>query len=215
MKSFSAPALAALAAGEVLSSGAIYIGAPEPIRAWGGHGSLVIDSQVFVGVGDRGLISASAGTLGTAEQGAEVTLSGVDPSLLNGNDMKALKGAPVVIWRLIFNSTGSDLLQASVYLRGRVDDAPREDTPGDVGTIRVRIEGAARGLGRRSARMRTDADQRLISGTDGSLRRVSFAGERVIYAGGKPPVRAGAALGGNNPGGGGGGFGIVNQEVLA
>lgn len=205
MKSFSAEALSALAEGTAIVSGAIFLGtAPTPLRVWGGYGLIVIEDEVFSPVGDAGLIKVSAGTLGGAEVGAEVTLSTVDPDALAITDLTVLRGVAVVVWRLIFDSSGVQLLQASVYLRGRIDEVTTSETPGGSASITLKIEGAARGLGRRSGRMRTDADQRLISETDGSLRRVSHAGEKVIYAGGKPPVRAGQAIGGSGPGYGGG-----------
>lgn len=212
MKAFSSPALEALAAGDVIVSAAVWLEtSPEPVAAWGGHGDLVLphprlagEYVAFTGIGDRGLVTASAGTLGGAEQAAEVVLAADDPEVFAGLDLTVLRNVPAVIWRLVFDGSGTTLLQASVFLRGKVDDAPLVETPGGDSRITVTIEGAARGLGRRSARMRTDADQRTISATDGGLRRVSHAGEKVIYAGGKPPVRAGAAIGGVTAGNSGG-----------
>jgi len=62
------------------------------------------------------------------------------------------------------------------------------------------LETAARGLGRRGARMRSDADQRLLDPADGFFKHISYAAEKNLYWGGKRPARAGSAL----PGGGGG-----------
>lgn len=206
MKTFSAEAKAALASGDVLASGAVRIGvAPNVLRFWGGYGTLVIDGEAYVGVGDRGLVAASAGTVGGAETGAELRLSGVDPDVAAGLDLRGLRNQPVVLRRLIFNGAGSVLLHAAVFLRGRVDRAVSEDTPAEGGegeslsiasSIVIGVEGAARGLGRRSERMRTDADQRLISATDTAFRRIAYAGEKTINWGGKPPVRSGSVFGG-------------------
>lgn len=198
MKSFSAEALAALASGDNIVSGAVQIGAePNALRFWGGFGTQVIGGAAYIGVGDRGLVSATTGALGGQESGAELRLSGVDPDVVAGLDVRSLRRRPVVLWRLIFNGAGSRLLHAAVFLRGRVDRASVEETPGGTSAIVIGVEGAARGLGRRSERMRTDADQRLISATDGGLRRIAYAGEKQIYWGGKPPQRAGAAMGGS------------------
>lgn len=197
MKTFSAEAAAALASGDVLTSGAVYLGLNEPARFWGGHGPLAFDGQAFVGLGDRGLVQASGGSLGGAAQGAQLTLSGVDAEVSARLDLLGLRGVSVVLWRLMFNGAGSRLLDASVFLRGRVDRATVEETPGGAATITIDIEGAARGLGRRSERMRTDADQRLIAPNDGSFRRVSYAANKLVTWGGKPPERAGSALGGS------------------
>lgn len=196
MKSYSNEALAALRSGQAVVAGAVAIGTgDEALRLWGGYGTIVLDDGVYLGVGDAGLVSASAGSLGGAEQGADLVLSGVDPDVLSGVDLNWLRRKSVVIRQLIFDGSGSILLAAPVFLRGRVDEVPTVDTPGDTSTITVKVEGAARGLGRRSERMRTDADQRLISATDSFFSRVSYAGEKTIYAGGKPPERASAFLG--------------------
>lgn len=201
MKLFSEEALSALAAGEAVVSGAVRIGtAPNLIRFWGGYGVMVIDGEAYLGVGDRGLVAASEGALGGADVGAEVTLSRVDPDVMAQVDLKALRGQPVVLYRLVFNSTGARLLHAAVYLRGRIDRAQVTEKVGDASVITLGVEGAARGLGRRSERMRTDADQRLIKPDDGGFRHIAYAGDKAIYFGGQKPQRAGSALGGVSAG---------------
>lgn len=197
MKTFSAEALAALASGDNIVHGAVQIGvAPNAIRIWGGYGVQVIDGEAYLGVGHHGLVSVSSGSLGGQETGAELRLSGVDPDIVSGLDLRSLRRRPVVLRRLIFNGAGSRLLHAAVFTRGRVDRVGTEETPGGAAAIVINVEGAARGLGRRSERMRTDADQRLISDADGGLRRIGYAAEKQISWGGKPPQRSGAALGG-------------------
>ena len=201
MKIFSQAAQDALKSGQVIVSGAVRFVAAEPFGYWGGHGAIAIDGFAFKGLGDRGLVSVSGGTLGGREQGAELRLSGVDPDVVGQFNLRSLRGMPVVIWRLIFNGSGAELLHAAVFLRGRVDRADLDETPGGTAAIVIGIEGAARGLGRRSERMRTDADQRLIAPNDGAFRRIAYAGEKTIHWGGKPPVRAGTAVAGNTYGG--------------
>lgn len=200
MKSFSAEALAAIASGDVLTSGAVQLGRePNQIRLWGGHGVLAFNGVAYLGIGKRGLVNASGGSLGGSEQGAELTLSNVDPDVIGQVNLKLLRGQPAVLWRLIFNGTGARLLHAEIFLRGRIDRAPKEEMPGGEAIIRVGIEGPARGLGRRGERMRTDADQRMIDPTANGFAAVAYAGEKAINWGGKPPQRAGAAFGGVSP----------------
>ncbi|MBJ7446854.1 MAG: hypothetical protein JHC81_04905 [Brevundimonas sp.] len=222
MRAYSEEALAALRAGNALVTGAVWFAIPgDAVGFWGGYGNLSIGAYDFVGLGDRGIVKTSSGTLGGAEEVALLELSGVDPDVAAELDLMSLRGVPVIIWRLLFNGAGTQLLQASVHRRGRVDSAPIEETPAGTSIIKIGVEGAARGLGRRSERMRSDADQRLISATDGGFRRVGFAGEKTIYWGGKPPERAGTALGGTSAGsstsgytgsGYGGGGGIMREQ---
>ena len=54
---------------------------------------------------------------------------------------------------------------------------------------------AARGLGRKTGRVRSDADQRLIKETDGAMRAITYASEKLLYWGGEKPARAGSSLG--------------------
>ena len=218
MKIYSAPALAALEAGTAIVSGAVFVDLDPAFRVWGGHGVLALEGADFLGIGDRGLVATSGGTLGTAEQGAEMILSGVDPDTLALIDYPELRGAGVVMWELVFDASGSTLLAANVALRGSIDRVLREDVPGGSSRLRVMVEGAARGLGRRGVRMRSDADQRLYLGTDGGFRRVAYAGQKQLSLGGKPPVQAGSGVGaiGGGYGGGPGGAGdsnIISQLV--
>lgn len=203
MKIYSSAALDALADGSAIVSGAVFIDLTPAFRVWGGYGNLTIGGETFLGIGDRGLVSTSGGQLGTSEQGAELTLSGVDPDVLALIDAPSLRGVSVVLWELVFDGSGANLLASNVSMRGSIDRAPREDTPGGAAVLRVMVEGAVRGLGRRGARMRTDADQRLFLGTDGGLKRVSYAGQKQLMLGGKPPAKAADAIGGISGGAGG------------
>lgn len=204
MRIYSEAAQAALDDGTALAVGAVHLElSTGPWRVWGGHGPLTLDGEVFTGIGDRGLASVAAGQLGSAEQGATLTLSGVDPDVLALVDTLSVRGAPAVLWELLFDQSGSTLLSAHVALRGRCDRMPIQDEIGGQSEITLNIEGSVRGLGRRSGRMRTDADQRLIVGTDGGFKAVAYAGEITLNWGGKPPQRAIGALPntGSGPGG--------------
>ncbi len=200
MKLFSAEATAALQSGDVMSVGAVKLATDTPVRVWGGFGTITLDGEVYEGIGDRGLVEVAGGSLGAAADGAQLTLSQVDPYIAATVDLAALRGVPVILWRLLFNGAGSRLLHPAVFLRGSVDKATRDDTIGGKGSIVVMVEGPARGLGRRSERMRSNADQQLIKPGDTGFSRVSYAGTKTIYWGGQPPARAGSAFGGSGPG---------------
>lgn len=219
MKNFSAEALAALRSGEAIVSGAVWFGGAESVGFWGGFGPIGFDGYTFTGVGSEAMIEVTGGALGGQEQGASLTLSNVDPDVVANIELDSLRGVPVIIWRLVFNATGSQLLQASIYLRGRVDTADSNETPAGRAAITLGIETAARGLGRSLGRMRSDADQRLISATDGGLRRVTYAGSKELYFGGRPPQTiaqangGGASRGGSQGAGGGGGGDIFDRAI--
>ena len=194
MKTYSDPAKAALAKGDVTSHGAVEILGTDPFRVWGGAGVLPLGGEDFQGVGDAGLITVTGSQMGGTEDGIELALSGVDPNTADLSTTNLVRNARATIWRLLFDGAGETLLDAQVFERGRVDQLSWKDTPGGEATITTAIETAARGLGRKTGRSTADADQRMIDGDDGSLSRVTQAGELTLAWGGKPPARVTQAL---------------------
>lgn len=213
MKVLAPAALAALEAGEAIVAGAVEIAGDPVLRIWGGYHELTFDGRTFDPIGDRGLVQVTGGALGDAAQNIELILSGIDPETLALLDAAEVSRAPAVLWRLIFNASGTTLLGFNIWARGQLDTLERQEEIGGTASIRARLETAARGLGRRGGRMRSDADQRLVDATDGFFKNVSYAGEKTLYWGGRRPSRAGSALPGSGGGFGSGGFGsdIVSE----
>lgn len=201
MKSFSDAAMAEIIAGTAIVSGAVEILCTPPVRVWGGYQPITIGGNPFDPIGDRGLVRASAGGIGGGAQTVDLMLSGIEPEVLELLDADEVRRAPAAVWRLIFKGDGKTLLDAHVFSRGRLDQLQISDTIGGLASIRALVETAARGLGRKGGRRRSDADQRLVKADDGFFKNVSFAAEKQLYWGGKKPARAGGAL---SPGGGGG-----------
>ncbi len=220
MKVFSTAAQAEIEAGTAIVSGAVKIECVPPVRVWGGYGTIQIASgaagalEDYDGIGDRGMAQATSASLGGSEQNVTLSLSGVEPKALELLDAASVRGAPVAVYRLIFKGDGRTLLGAHVFTRGRLDDLVVDEVIGGTATIRAMVETAARGLGRRGGRMRTDTDQRLVDPTDGFFKHVSYAGEKMLAWGGQKPKRAGNVLPGTTgPGvGGGGGVGFLQNE---
>jgi hypothetical protein len=173
------------------------VGAGTTIRLWGGYGDLDLPSDAgtstYSGIGDRGLIQSSSGAIGGTAQNLTLGLSGIEPAALEVLNPDEVRDASVVVRRLIFDSSGKTLLGAYVYTRGRLDELKTSELVGGGASIQISVEGAARGLGRRGGRMRSDADQRLVSSPDGFFKNVSFAAQKVLYWGGKKPSGGGSA----------------------
>lgn len=199
MKNFSAPAMAEIEAGTAGVSAAVEIASDPPIRLWGGLGTIQIGGEDFLGIGDRGLAQVSGGAVGGAEQNVTLELSGVEAEAVEVLEADEVQGAPVTVWRLVFKGDHKTLLDAQVFTRGRLDQLPLEDVVGGTALIRALVESAARGLGRRGGRMRTEADQRLVDALDGFFKSVSFAGQKTLAWGGKRPAAASSVLPGAMP----------------
>lgn len=194
MKTFTTAAMAAIRAGTAIVSGAVEILSDPVIRVWGGYGPLPIDGDEYQPIGDRGLAQVSGQSIGGSADGIALILSGVDAEALELLDAEEVRRAPVKLERLIFDGSGEHLLDHHVYSRGRLDPLTVRDTIGDTATIATSIESAARGLGRKGGRMRTDADQRLIKADDGFFKNTSYAGQKTLYWGGQRPATVGSAL---------------------
>jgi hypothetical protein len=170
---------------------------PDSLRVWGGYGPIEIGGNAFAGVGNSAIVQQTSGAIGGVAQGLTIGLSGIDPAALELLDDAAVyQGASVVIYRLIFASDGKTLLDAHVFDRGRLDGISSEEVIGAAAAITAAVESAARGLGRSGARMRSDSDQRLIDPSDGYFKSTAYAGEKMLYWGGKRPVRTGEGGGG-------------------
>lgn len=204
MKTLPPSALAALEDGTAIVTGAVEIACTPPLRIWGGWHEITFDGRTFEPVGDRGLVQVAGGALGDAAQNITLSLSGIEPATVALLDASGLSGAPAALWRLIFDQTGNTLLGWNVWGRGRLDTLATEEEIGGTAVITAQLETAAKGLGRSGARMRSDADQRLIDPSDGFFKNVSYAGEKTLYWGGRRPTRAGSGLPGVGGGFGGG-----------
>lgn len=198
MKIFPEEAQAAIEAGTATSHGAIYIACSPPVAIWGGYGDLTVgegeDAIVFKGIGDRSLIKVTSGAIGGGDQGTAIELSGIEPDVAAILDATAIRRAPVVIYRLLFDASNTQLLAMLPFKRGRIGPISDTSVMGGPMTLRCDVEGAARGLGRSSGRIRSDADQKLNDPEDDGFATVSFAGQKTLYLGGRPPARATTAL---------------------
>jgi hypothetical protein len=206
VKTLDPDALAAIEAGEAIVTGAVDI-IPlvgDTIRVWGGYGVLTIDGNDYLPLGDRAFAQQTAGAIGGVAQGYTLGISGVEADALAEIDADSVKGASVVLYRLIFASDGQTLLDAHVFDRGRGDTLDSVETVGGPAVVNFAVESAARGLGRSLSRMRSDTDQRLIDSNDGYFRNVAYAGEKMLYWGGKKPTRSGSAVTGSGTGSTGG-----------
>lgn len=202
MKTISAAAMAEIVAGTAIVTGAVEIQSTPVIRVWGGHWVINLDGNDYQPLGDRGTAQQTSGALGGVAQGMTLTLSGIEAAALALLDASEVKRAPVVIRRMIFKGDGKTLLDWSVWDRGKLDTLTRDETVGGPAAINVAIESAARGLGRSGARMRSDADQRLIRAADGYFKNAAYAGQKALYWGGKRPAFVGQVIGGGSGGGG-------------
>lgn len=211
MKIYSDAELDEFEAGTAIVVGAAEILCDPPLRVWSGYWPIEIAGETYTPIGATGIVTVASTQLGSADQSVTLALSGIAPEVLELYDASEVRDAPVTVYEIVFKGDGKTLLGAHVIQRGRLDDLPADEVIGGVAQISAIVQTAARGLGRRGSRMRTDADQRLINPADGFFKHASYAAETTLYWGGQRPATAGAALGG---GVGTSGSGIYERQLV-
>lgn len=192
MRSIDAAALARLHSDRVVITGAARFAFGSTYRFWGGVGDLAMPGEgTFQGVGAMGLLTPMTSQLGGGAEGVELRLSHLEPAVAATIEAEDYHQRVVTIWRLIFDEAGTTLLGQAVFLVGRVDLVTIEEQVGGEAAIVMMVEGGRRDMSRRGARVRADADQRLLGGaTDGAMKHVTTAGIRTLYWGKRPQAPA-------------------------
>lgn len=188
MRAIHADALARLESDHIVMAGAVRMSFGSTYRLWSGIGDLSMSGEgTFTGCGAMALVAPLSSQVGGAAEGVELRLSGLDPTIAATIDAEDYHQKPVTIWRLVFDASGTALLGQAVFFRGRVDVVRIEEEIGGESAIVMQVEGGRRDMSRAGARMRSDADQRTLSGSsDGAFRHITTAGRRTLYWGKRP-----------------------------
>jgi hypothetical protein len=151
---------AALADGVIQPAFFVQLGfRSETVYVWSGVGDYVLDTQTYKGVGSLGTVGAIAEGLEVKADGTSVTLSGVDPNLLNESLSDIKSGAPAMIKFGLFSSGA--LLGAPYLLFSGIVDKATVTTGVDTVSITLALESRLLDLGRATQRRYTAADQQL------------------------------------------------------
>lgn len=194
MKELSDEAITAIGGGAIIMSGSVKFVFGQSWRFWGGEGQLTHAGEPYLGLGAAALIVPIGSERGGSAEGVELSLSGLDPDVAASIEAEDYHQKPAIIRRLLFAEDRATLLDAPVFMRGRVDTIEIVETTGGASTVRIKVTGPRGDMSRRGARIRSNADQRVLGGpTDGGMRKISVAGRRVLHWGRRPEV-AGQAL---------------------
>jgi hypothetical protein len=150
---------------------------------WGG--------VTFVGAGTLFEID----TIGSSLNGEAVPLTiklngdaraGLTPTVLAQIETVQYRGRPVTIYRRYMHPETYAEISTELAYRGKVDTMVHKIREGGEAVLECRTESALIDLARSGYRMRSDADQRLINPTDGSLRFVASVVEHKFDWGSAP-----------------------------
>ncbi len=93
-----------------------------PIRLHTGIGDLVHDSNTYQGVGTLGAISAISENVSMAASGMNLSLSGIDNSLISTFQRKDIHNSDVTLWHGYFNNSTGALLVPVMIFNGFVNN---------------------------------------------------------------------------------------------
>jgi len=155
---------------------------------WDDVYNILFDSNTYTGGAGKFTISALPSVNDLSVQGVRVEFSGLDPDALIMTETEQYHQRPVSIY-LALMDLQANFLSVKRWFTGVTDQAVRRELAGGAATLTVQAEPISRELGRAGARVRSDADQRLIDANDGFFRHVASAANQPIFWGRKGPQK--------------------------
>jgi hypothetical protein len=148
---------------------------------WTGVGTLVWNSQPFIGVGSMAKIGTIQEGTDVHAYGTTVTLSGIDPVLLAECMTDMVPGAQATLWLgLLANGA---IIGTPYQLFNGTMDQPTVSFGTDTVSITLALETKMLDLSRASNRRYTSADQRLFHPTDSSFGWVESLNDQALIWG--------------------------------
>ncbi len=151
-------------------------------RLHSGLGELVLDGEVFYGVGSLGDVSQAKEQLTTSATQVSVSLTGLDEPLLAVVMSERVVGCVARLYLCLLSDTGVPL-RHSLLFKGRVASAPIQ--AGDVNAIRLTISNIFEDWKRGPPRRYTDESHRRRYPSDRFFRYQDEMANRAIHWGSK------------------------------
>jgi hypothetical protein len=132
--------------------------ASQTVYVWTGVGDLVYNGNTYLGVGGLGSIGKITEATDVQAYGLTLTLSGIDPNLLNESLIDIKQGAPAILYFALLDSTGAIYGTPYPMFSGNVDKSSVH-LGVDSASISLQLENRLADLQRASNRRYTSADQ--------------------------------------------------------
>jgi hypothetical protein len=130
----------------------------EMVYVWSGVGTLVWNGLSFLGVGSLGSVGAIVEGVDVRADGTSVTLSGIDPELLEDSLTDILIGGTAKRWIALFSENMEMITQPYLLFSGQVDE-PSIETSAESVSITLNLENPMINHERASQRRYTACDQ--------------------------------------------------------
>lgn len=159
--------------------------ATGPVYVWTGAGSVSWGGVTWIGVGQFGNISPVEEGATVQARGITLTLSGVDPTLLNDVLNEYEQNLPVIVYFGVRDNTGALVPNPITSWAGRTDQ-PTIAVDGESATISIACENRLVILNNSVERRYTDADQKRDYPDDRGFEFVTAIQNVTIYWGRHP-----------------------------
>lgn len=187
-KVFDTATLAQLRAGRIARIEMLLFDFPQPTGQkayFSGHGEFTWAGITFQGAGTLFQLSTIGGVSDGTAVGLAIRLNGdarvgLDAATLATIETIQYRNAACLVYRGYLHPDTYELLSVETVFRGKLDTISHNVTDGGDIYMEAMVESKAIDLGRSGYRMRTDADQRLIDPTDGSLRNVQVTANQSV-----------------------------------
>lgn len=149
------------------------------IRLWSGYGPYTFNSESYQGAGELLAISEISETSSISAEGVQVSLSGVDSSILSLAMTEDYVGRPLTIYLGFFDEDESLVNTAFTLFQGYIDAMPISDD-GSTCTISCSVESRLRDLFRSKLKLFSDGDQRAIDSEDAAMEYIATLQDKEI-----------------------------------
>jgi hypothetical protein len=165
------------------------------LRLWTGYGTKTWDSKTWTGAGTLMAVSPLEESTAVRAIGAQVSLSGMNSSVLSAVLQAARYGKPGRLWFGVLDAAGAVVADPYLAFVGKLD-VPTVDDGGETCTITVSYESRLISMQRSLERRWSDADQQIDFPGDTGFRYVADLPDKTISWGGQNYNPAGALLSG-------------------
>jgi hypothetical protein len=146
---------------------------------WTGPSTLAYNGHNYLGIGSLGTVSSITDGTDVRADGTSVTLSGIDPTLLNDSLTDIQVGAPAVVYFALVDQSLALIGTPYIVFRGKIDKPTV--TPGiDTISISLALESPLTNLQRPNQRRYTAADQRLYYPDDTAFNWVEILNDIAL-----------------------------------
>ena len=156
-----------------------------PLYVWSGMGPITWNGQVWIGIGTLGSVSTIEEGSTVSAKGVTLTLSGLDPTLLEDVMEEFQVGLPALVYLGVFDATGALIADPVCCFSGRMDQ-PTIDISGTTASIAINCENRLVEMNVSVERRYTDEDQQLDYPGDLGFQFVNGIQDAQIYFGRSP-----------------------------